>query len=324
MIKVVDIFAGPGGLGEGFSSATSSRGSHAFDVVLSIEMERFAWETLRLRTFFRQFSKGAPDNYYRHLRGEITRDELYRAHKAEAEIATAQCWNTRLGPEGEPSSHVRQRIDAAVGNDKNWVLIGGPPCQAYSLAGRSRNMGNPEYDAHKDVRQKLYVEYLQILADHRPTVFIMENVKGLLSAKVGNIRLFHRILDDLRHPNKALAREGRPIRRGSCGGYHIYSLTGAELTEGGNLESSVIRAEDFGIPQARHRVILLGIRDDLASLTPKALERKTQVSVHDIISKMPVLRSGLSRQKDSPKAWLETLQSQSHAKSNSKPHEANN
>jgi DNA (cytosine-5)-methyltransferase 1 len=75
-------------------------------------------------------------------------------------------------------------------------LIGGPPCQAYSLAGRSRNKGSQGIDPNTDIRQRLYVEYLQILADHCPAVFIMENVTGLLSAKVDNKPIFHCILED--------------------------------------------------------------------------------------------------------------------------------
>lgn len=310
MIKIVDIFAGPGGLGEGFSSATDNRGRPAFDVVLSVEMERFAFETLRLRTFFRQFTGGAPKEYYRHLRGEITRDELYVAHAVEAARAADVCWHTRLGPDGEPSESVRKRIDAEVGDDDAWVLIGGPPCQAYSLVGRSRNLGNPEYDPRKDVRQKLYVEYLQILADHRPAVFIMENVKGLLSATVGNTRMFHRILEDLRNPGVALAREGRSVRRGSTGGYRIYSLVQNQMFENGDLEGSVIQAEEYGVPQARHRVILLGVRDDVRGVTPQALKSRPTVSVEAVIGSMPPLRSGLSRRDDSPAAWRACLRGQ--------------
>lgn len=310
MIRVIDIFAGPGGLGEGFSAVFDERGRPAFDVVLSVEMERFAFETLRLRTFFRQFADGAPEDYYRHLRGEITRADLYQAHAAAAARAAAVCWHTRLGPEGEASEIVRKRIDAAVGSDDAWVLIGGPPCQAYSLIGRSRNLGNPEYDPKKDVRQKLYVEYLQILADHRPPVFIMENVKGLLSATVGNTRMFHRILEDLRNPSVALRREGRTVRRGTAGGYCIYSLAQNRMFENGDLEGSVIQAEKYGVPQARHRVILLGVRDDVRGVTPLALKSQPTVSVEAVIGTMPPLRSGLSRRDDSPVAWRACLHAQ--------------
>jgi DNA (cytosine-5)-methyltransferase 1 len=310
MIRVVDIFAGPGGLSEGFASVTSSRGKPAFETVLSVEMEPFAFETLRLRTFFRQFRDGAPTDYYRLLRGEITREALYDAHPKEAKRAESQCWNAKLGPGGQKSDQVRDRIDEAIGDSENWVLIGGPPCQAYSLAGRSRNQSNPEYDPDKDTRQRLYVEYLQILADHRPAVFIMENVKGLLSATLKNDRVFHRILEDLRSPVAALGRENRSARRGWNGKYHIYSLAERRMFENGDLQGSVIQAEKYGIPQARHRVILLGIRDDLSGIIPNVLKPHPRVTLSAVIGSLPPLRSGLSRIADSASAWRECLRSQ--------------
>lgn len=314
MIRVVDIFAGPGGLSEGFLAVKKHNGDHAFEVVLSIEMEQYAFETLRLRTFFRRFPGGAPPEYYQHLRGEITLADLYRTHAVEAAQAANVCWNTRLGPKCEPSENVRKRINAAIGRQECWVLIGGPPCQAYSLAGRSRNLGNPDYDPRKDVRQKLYVEYLQILADHRPAVFIMENVKGLLSATVGNTRMFHRILDDLRNPEAALTREGRFVRCGGTGGYRIYSLVQSQMFENDDLENSVIQAEKYGVPQARHRVILLGVRDDLQCVSPRALKPQSTVNVEAVIGAMPPLRSGLSQQVDSASAWRTCLRTQSDSR----------
>lgn len=312
MIKVADIFAGPGGLSEGFNSVTDSRGRRAFDVALSIEMEPNAFETLCLRTFFRQFPGGAPDDYYRYLRGEITRGALYAAHPVEAKRAEEQCWHAKLGPDGQPSHSVQERLDAAIGKMDSWVLIGGPPCQAYSLAGRSRNQGNPKYDPKKDVRQRLYVEYLQILADHQPAVFIMENVKGLLSATLENVFVFQKILEDLRNPHAALSREGRTSRRGSHRGYRIYSLVEQQAFENGNLEGSVIRAEKYGVPQARHRVILLGIRNDLNHVVPKALTpQQSEVPVSSVIGALPRLRSGLSCRTDSAAAWKKCLHAQS-------------
>ncbi len=309
MIKVVDIFAGPGGLGEGFS-AFSASGRPAFDVVLSVEMEHFAFETLKLRTFFRQFLGAVPPHYYRFLRRDISIEELYATHEAEARKAEAQCWNTRLGPGGEPSENVRQRIGKAVGREENWVLIGGPPCQAYSLAGRSRNLGNPDYDPKKDGRQRLYVEYLQILGEHRPAAFIMENVKGLLSATVGKVGMFQRILDDLRDPKLALAREGRATVGCGKGGYRIYSLTDRQTSMDDDPQTAVIRAENYGVPQARHRVILLGIRDDLGGPPPGTLISQASVPVDSIIGGMPRLRSGLSESLDSPGEWQKCLTSQ--------------
>lgn len=314
MIPVVDIFAGPGGLGEGFSSVIKPNGRSVFDVALSIEMDPHAFETLKLRTFYKQFPESAPGDYYRYLRGEINRDALYEAHKQVAAKAATRCWNARLGQKGESAETVRSRIDKAVGKNESWVLIGGPPCQAYSLAGRSRNNGNPKYSANQDERQRLYVEYLQILADHRPAAFIMENVKGLLSATLANEKVFHRIVDDLQYPAKALDREGRTSRSSLSNGYHIYSLIEPSLFSDGNLQGAVIRAEKYGIPQTRHRVILLGLRDDLEQVTPSLLQEQTQVPVSAVLDSLPKLRSGLSRHVDTPDSWVKCLRSQQNSR----------
>ena len=313
MIRVIDIFAGPGGLSEGFASVIDRHSNSIFDLVLSIEMDYYAFETLKLRTFFRQFSKDVPADYYRFLRREIDQHELYELHTAAAEEATKRCWHARLGPTGEQVHQVRDRIDKAIGSGETWVLIGGPPCQAYSLAGRSRNIGNPQYNPEKDERQRLYVEYLQILADHRPAVFVMENVKGLLSATHANERIFQRILNDLRNPVKALEREGRSVRSGRTVGFRIYSLVEHRMFENGDLQGSVIKAEKYGIPQARHRVILLGVRDNLKGVTPDILKVWQEIAMSSVVDSLPKLRSGLSRREDSADAWTECLRSQENS-----------
>ncbi|MCZ7558535.1 MAG: DNA cytosine methyltransferase [Bacteroidia bacterium] len=310
MIRVVDIFAGPGGLGEGFSAARDEFDRSVFDVILSVEMENFANETLKLRTFFRQFPTGAPEEYFQHLRGALSRKALYDSFPQEAAEAASRCWQARLGPNGVSTDMVRQRIDAVVGHEEHWVLIGGPPCQAYSLAGRSRNRGIPGYQPELDGRQRLYIEYLQILADHRPTVFIMENVKGLLSATLGNVRMFERIREDLQNPGLALARDGRDMVGGKRGGYRLFSLVLPMSLDERGPAGALIRSEEYGIPQARHRVILLGIRDDCSGVTPKQLLSQPRVSVASVIASLPPLRSGLSRQTDSAEKWKQCLHDQ--------------
>lgn len=307
MIRVIDLFAGPGGLGEGFSAF---KDQSVFDIVLSIEKDPWATETLKLRTFFRLFQDGVPEEYYCHLRQEIRRDTLYEKFPGEASEASKRCWQAQLGPGGISQETVRRRIDNALGKAAPWVLIGGPPCQAYSLAGRARNKGKPGYDPNTDIRQRLYVEYLQILADHCPAVFIMENVKGLLSAKVDNSRLFHCILEDLRNPADALKREGRISRRQRPHGYRILSLVEKREFENGNLDGAVIQAEEYGIPQARHRVILMGVRNDLSGAAPRILKRKPPVFVSDVIGSLPPLRSRLSRIRDSATSWEGCLRAQ--------------
>ena len=313
-IRVLDIFAGPGGLGEGFSSVVDKSGQRLYELVLSIEKEPCARKTLLLRNFFREFTEDeVPAEYYEHLRGKMTLEGLLAVgkYRRQAGTAAAKSWQAELGGESFPVQLVRDRIDKAIGGYSNWVLIGGPPCQAYSLAGRSRNRGKDGYVADEDVRQTLYVEYLQVLADHGPAVFVMENVKGLLSATLNDQHLFRLILDDLRNPSLALERAGRSAKGGGSNHrYRVYSpVSGLELSDG-DLPKTIVRCEKYGIPQARHRVILVGVRDDIGAILPEALQEKTKVCVKDVLGGMAPLRSGLSRGLDSPEAWADCLRAE--------------
>ena len=173
-IPVIDLFAGPGGLGEGFSSELRKK-QRAFNVALSIEMDPAAYKTLALRSFFRQFPPGkVPNEYYANLQSESGPEKLQAAYPLQWSAAQQTAWLAELGQ--VPAEVVDERIRASLRGAKQWVLIGGPPCQAYSVIGRSRNRGIDP----KDPRVYLYREYYRILAVHNPPVFVMENVKGLL------------------------------------------------------------------------------------------------------------------------------------------------
>src|SRR5947209_1773432 len=187
MIPVLDLFAGPGGLGEGFSAWRTERGEPLFRIVLSIEKEPFARETLKLRSFFRQFSTSdVPEEYYDHLRGKLERDDLYRRFPAEAQKADSEAWNAELGDYRKfRAAKIDERICNALSGADDWILIGGPPCQVYSVAGRSRVIPVDPEKYEKDRRHFLYKAYLRIIAEHRPPVFVMENVRGILTAEVG-------------------------------------------------------------------------------------------------------------------------------------------
>jgi DNA (cytosine-5)-methyltransferase 1 len=188
------------------------------------------------------------------------------------------------------------------------LLIGGPPCQAYSLVGRSKIIGEKgikEYEA--DHRHFLYKEYLRIIAFHRPSVFVMENVKGLLSAKVNNDNMISRILRDLQHPLEAYFGPSNAHRRHGQLSYRLVSLTVPSNNLFGEIKPCdfIVRAEDYGIPQARHRIIILGVADE--AVKPRLLERQTEVAIEDVIGDLHRLRSGLSKEIDSPKRWRDTL-----------------
>jgi len=188
---------------------------------------------------------------------------------------------------------ILDNIREASGNEA--ILIGGPPCQAYSLVGRARNRGIEGYDAAKDHRPFLYKEYIRIIGRLKPVAFVMENVKGILSARVEGESIFDRVLADL------ASAGGKP---------DSYVLVPMVAGARGPHAGHVIKAEQFGIPQNRHRVILVGIRADRAgkardaTLGQMSLEPVvTQKTVLDAIGGMPRLRSGLSKTADSHDAW---------------------
>jgi DNA (cytosine-5)-methyltransferase 1 len=165
---------------------------------------------------------------------------------------------------------------------------------------------NPDFE--NDHRHFLYREYLGIVARHQPPVFLMENVKGLLSATHGGELMIPRILSDLRQPGRALNLHGQAALR-----YRLYSIgqsaDGSLFDQGNDLpepRSLLVRSEEHGIPQARHRVFILGIRNDI-HLTPQTLQPADPVTVADVIGDLPRLRSMLSRGHDSAEAWREAV-----------------
>jgi DNA (cytosine-5)-methyltransferase 1 len=313
MIPVVDLFAGPGGLGEGFS-ALCVEGRNAFRVVLSIENNPFARETLKLRSFFRQFQQGAPDEYYDALRGGLTVEELYRRYAQEASQADSQAWLCTLGePDKASQSAIDTSIQNAVGDRDDWVLIGGPPCQAYSVVGRSR-MTNLREKHEKDPKHFLYKAYLRILALHKPPVFVMENVKGILSSKVAGELIITQILEDLKKPSEAVAIPSRKTVT-----YHIYPF--ADYRDMPPLfkdieyapSDYIIRCEEHGVPQARHRLILLGVRSDIEAEPRRLKLSKRTISMWKVIRDLPKLRSKLSRSPDSAAAWAHAVRNATSA-----------
>lgn len=290
---IVDLFAGPGGLGEGFSSVDSD----PFRIIVSAEMNSAAHKTLRLRAFYRLLKRRGGDSltsYYRYVNGESTveydstNQDLWHESGEEARQLV-------LGDEADNVELDRRISEYNIDKNTPWVLIGGPPCQAYSLVGRARNRGKSEYKAEEDHRHFLYKEYLRIIGKYRPAVFVMENVKGILTASVGGKKIFETILEDL-----------------AGHGYTIHSaVSGTSFKSGDNprkidVHDFVIRAELHGIPQARHRVILIGVRDDIKAV-PSCIATADPIFVGNTIGDLPKLRSTLSKQPDSSEAWAEVV-----------------
>ena len=302
-VSVVDLFSGPGGLAEGFAKLQGPLGLPRFNVVLSIEMEPTAHRTLLLRAFLRKFPSGYPTEYYDFLNGALAQEADWASlYPLEWEKANDETRCLTLGT-AEASSIVRQRIaEIRAAHGDRTVLLGGPPCQSYSVVGRARNVGNADYDPANDERQSLYLEYARVLAQLQPAIAVMENVRGMLSAKHDDRLIFSDVMDALTHA-------------GGKHQYRLYSLAspyvGRSWDDGLSPNDFLVRAEEHGIPQTRHRVFVICIRRDVAAtlargLLPTLDRRETTASVHDVIGAMPMLRSRLSWGDDDA-SWQQVL-----------------
>ncbi len=295
----MDLFSGPGGLAEGFSAFRGPDGRFGYRVAMQIEKDPAAHRTLLLRAFLRKFGAEFPPEYYDFLNGTIEGEPGWAENYPEQ--WDSACDETRCMELGKPptTAFLRQKIQKIrAEHGGRTVLLGGPPCQSYSIVGRSRNAGNAWYDQSQDDRQSLYKEYVDVLWQLRPAVAVMENVKGMLSAKHEGQPVFREVM--------------RKLQRGSeSEGYRLFPLashSGARTwDEDAQPRDFLVNAEDHGVPQKRHRVFVVCIRRDLARTLPEEILPRLEpsdspVPLDAIIGGMPRLRSRLSRG-DSVDAW---------------------
>ncbi len=300
---IVDLFAGPGGLGEGFASLDVD-GHSPFHIGISVEKEKSAHRTLTLRAFLREYRalhRALPQAFVDFHAGQTAEPDwaAVDARAWQRAIEEARCLELGTDPAAEAIDHT---INAIRQDFDETILIGGPPCQAYSLVGRARSRGKLGYVPEDDARHYLFREYISVLDRLRPAAFVMENVKGMLSSTVESRLVFEMLMEDLSSLGSA--------------GVHLYELRAirveggkASLHEATRPSDFIVRADDFGVPQRRHRVIIVGIRSDLA---PRASGASIGVSgarrtVAEAIGGLAPLRSCLSRGDDSAGAWRETV-----------------
>lgn len=194
----IDLFAGCGGLSEGFYRL-------GFKALAHVEINHWACETLRKRMY----------HYgYKNIDREVIEYDI-------------------------TSADIIKKIDDAVAGRNVDVIIGGPPCQAYSTAGRVRDAKGMA----SDPRNYLFESYVKILEYYSPKFFVFENVTGLLSAKVDGKPIFSQII-------KALGRKYNVINDPSV---------------------LVHNTADYGVPQVRKRVIIMGVRKDIQDITTNEL-----------------------------------------------------
>ncbi|WP_244574645.1 DNA cytosine methyltransferase [Cohaesibacter sp. ES.047] len=270
-----------------------------------MEKEESAHKTLRLRAFLREYYAlhgYVPKQFISFHAGQIEEPDWASVDAHVWKRASEEARALELG-----SQTAAEALDLAIATLQNdhddTILIGGPPCQAYSLVGRARSRGKVDYVPEDDERHYLFREYIRVLDKLRPAAFVMENVKGMLSSTVKSRLVFEMLMEDL-------------SSLGTGHGHH-YELRSilvengkAKLQEPKKSSDFVVHADAFGVPQRRHRVIIVGIRSDLAKQADLAaipICAKTN-TVADVIGSLPQLRSGISRGKDDVKTWRSEVQ----------------
>lgn len=178
-LNFIDLFAGAGGLSEGFVQA-------GFNPIAHVEMNKFAARTLETRAAYMYLkNRGrAIQWYYQYERGEITREQLFEHIPMEV---TKTVINEEMSKKTLPN--IFARIDEIIREDEvNHVdvIVGGPPCQAYSLVGRAQS-SHMKVPMDKDPRNELYKMYTGFLKKYKPKMFVFENVAGIISARDGQI-----------------------------------------------------------------------------------------------------------------------------------------
>lgn len=244
-LNYIDLFAGAGGLSEGFIR-------EKFEPVAHVEMSAEAADTLKTRIAFHHFSqKKNLTKYYSYLQQDISRNELWDSipqHLLESVINEEISDNT--------IESIFEKIDSQLDEKKVDVIIGGPPCQAYSLVGRSRDPNRMKGDK----RNFLFRYYAKFLIRYKPKYFVFENVLGLLTA--GNAKYLNEML---------------------------------ELFEeiGYSANMKVLNAEEYGVLQKRRRVIIIGRKGKTKFQFPELqkMENNWQTK-KDLFFDLPYLKPG--------------------------------
>jgi DNA (cytosine-5)-methyltransferase 1 len=241
MLNTIDLFAGCGGLTDGFKQ------SGEFKLLAGVEWDKYAIHTLRKRLSTR-WNYSEADSSMLHFDIQRT-DELI------------------FGYENDPEYGSSVGLNKLVGSNNVDVVIGGPPCQAYSIAGRIRD----ENGMHDDYRNFLFESYMKVVSHFQPKACIFENVQGMLSAAPGGVSIVERV-------TKAF----------NDAGYYIST----------NLKrDALLDTSEFGVPQKRLRVIIVALRKDAFSDCENKVKQfyenlnsckaARKVTVHDAIGDLP-------------------------------------
>ena len=246
-LNYLDLFAGAGGLSEGFIRA-------GFKPIAHVEMDPAACFTLRTRMAYHWLkNQGKENQYVKYLNGCISRSELYEQVPEEVIQSVI---NVEISKATLPD--IFCQIDRLLEGQKLDLIIGGPPCQAYSVVGRARSPDRMKGDK----RNYLYVLYAKFLKEYQPEYFLFENVTGLLSAIDEEGNSYLDLMRDLFH---------------ECG----YKT-----------ELQTLSAKDYGVPQNRKRIILVGRKGKSKDFYPELDKSEPSVLVEEIFSNLPTLAAG--------------------------------
>ena len=247
MAKYLDLFAGAGGLSEGFTRA-------GFEPVAHVEMDTAACFTLKTRAAYHWLKKeNKLEIYQRYLKQEITREQFYSEIPASV-LETVL--NYEISDDTIPS--IFNDIDHSLQGEKLDLIIGGPPCQAYSLVGRSRS----ENRMVGDKRNYLYRLYAEFLKKYEPKYFVFENVLGLLSAKDED------------------------------GTFHFDNMRKLFKEYGYSTEFRILNASDYGVLQNRKRVILIGCKGENTDFYPEIAKTESNCTVGELFQDLPSIQAG--------------------------------
>lgn len=244
-MRYIDLFAGAGGFSEGFKRA-------GFEPIAHIEADEAACFTLKTRLAYCYLSENnKTDVYIQYLKGEISREQLYSFIPVNIINSVIN-----LPISDDNNNIIFNAIDTLKGKKNIDIVVGGPPCQAYSLVGRARDKNG----MIGDPRNYLYIQYGRFLSKYKPKLFIFENVIGLISAAEG--KYF-----------KNIKRYFRRI------GYIVKPF--------------YVNANQFGVLQNRKRVIIIGWKKGLEFLVDNLVDEEYfNFKVTSIFEDLPKICAG--------------------------------
>ena len=260
-LNFIDLFAGAGGLSEGFMQA-------GFNPIAHVEMNAFAAQTLVTRSAYYYLKENNQLHvYYQYIRGDLTQKEFLE--KIPSSIKQSVICEMMSDASLPYIFNTIEEIMKLRNIQTVDVVIGGPPCQAYSLVGRAQSsrMSRP---MSEDPRNELYKLFARFLKRYQPKMFVFENVMGISSANKGAT---------FKNLTKYLRRVGYEIE------YHEQN------------------AKDFGVLQNRRRMIIVGWLKGSGMFYPNFLGKKTTFTVNELLSDLPKLKPGLGASEYRTKKW---------------------